>query len=242
MSDPRPNDSRPTDARADRFQLVAPFEPASAQLAATTLIAAGRRQEAADLLRQFAASLESELGLPLPAELQSLVTRLDRQGGPSTPAMQGGPASRAASVTLPFAGRENELSQLVTLCRATAEESGGFAIVKGDAGIGKTRLLTELVAHVKSLGRVTVLHGREHLAGIQLPYAVFAEALRPLARASGVAGASRHLLAEAARLIPELRDEMELPVVTDVEDEAGRLRFFEGIAALIDAAAFEVDE
>ncbi len=220
-----------------RLMSVAPFEASSAQLAATTLVAAGRRHEARDLLKRFAATMESELGLPLPTELRTLLARLDRQGGPSD-AM----AARSTlhqPVALPFVGREGELSQLVSLCRATAEESGGFALVKGDSGIGKSRLLAELTSHVKSLGRVTVLNGREHVAGIQLPYAVFAEALRPLVRMPGVVGASRHLLAEAARLLPELRDEIDLPAVTDVEDEAGRLRFFEGIAALIDAAAFE---
>lgn len=224
-------------AYTHRLMTVAPFEAASAQLAATTLIAAGRRHEARELMKQFAATLDAELGLPLPQELQALLNRLERQPVVEAASARTPLASREAE--LPFVGREAQLSQLVTLCRTTAEESGGFALVKGGAGMGKTRLLTELVAHIKSLGKVTVLHGREHVAGIQLPYAVFAEALRPLARAPGIVGASKHLLAEAARLLPELRDELELPAVTDVEDEAGRLRFFEGIAALMDAAAFE---
>ena len=221
-----------------RLMTVAPFETPSAHLAATTLIAAGRRHEARDVLRQFAVTLDSELGLPLPPELQSMLARLERQDAKAD-ATQPRSQSPGRDRGLAFVGRESELSQLVSLCRTSAEESGGFALVKGDDGMGKSRLLAELAAHLKSLGRITVLHGREHIAGIQLPYAVFAEALRPLVRASGVVGASRHLLAEAARLLPELRDEMELPAVTDVEDEAGRLRFFEGIAALIDAAAFE---
>ena len=140
-----------------RLMSVAPFEASSAQLAATTLVAAGRRNEARDLLKQFAANLESELGLALPPELQALLTRLDKQMGPENQA-SAGPSQRA--VALPFVGRESELSQLVTLCRATAEESGGFVLVKGETGMGKSRLLAELTAHIKSLGRVTVLLGR----------------------------------------------------------------------------------
>src|SRR5207237_8576366 len=58
-------------------------------------------------------------------------------------------------------------------------------------------------------------------------------------RAPGVAGATAHLLAEAARLLPELRDSLDLPTVAAVEDESARLRFFEGVAAFIDAAAYE---
>jgi predicted ATPase len=68
---------------------------------------------------------------------------------------------------------------------------------------------------------------------------MFAEALKPLVRAAGIVGASRHLLAEAARLLPELRDSLDLPPASDVEDEAARVRFFEGVAALVDAAAYE---
>jgi DNA-binding SARP family transcriptional activator len=226
-------------ARTQRLMAIAPFESSAAQLAATTLISAGRRVEARELLKQFASTLDSELGMPMPPELQSMLNRLERHSEKTAATSRSAGASSAGDAAFPFVGRESELSQLVTLCRTTAEESGGFALVKGDTGIGKSRLLRELSSNIKSLGRVTVLSGREHVAGIQLPYAVFAEALRPLVRASGVVGASRHLLAEAARLLPDLRDELELPAVTDVEDEAGRLRFFEGIAALVDAAAFE---
>lgn len=224
-------------ARTHRLLAVAPYEASSAQLAATTLISAGRRQEARELLKKFATTLDTDLGLPMPPELQSLLSRLERQPAESEPTARARATTRDG--TLPFVGRESEISQLVSLCRTTAEEAGGFALIKGESGIGKSRLLAELMANVRSLGRITVLHGREHVAGLQLPYAVFAEALRPLVRAPGVLGASKHLLAEAARLLPELRDEIELPAVTDVEDEAGRLRFFEGIAALMDAAAFE---
>ena len=226
-------------ARAQRLMAVAPFESSAAQLAATTLISAGRRLEARDLLKQFASTLDSELGLSMPPELQSMLNRLERQSESAEGFSRSAGASAAREAAFPFIGRETELSQIVTLCRTTAEESGGFVLIKGDAGIGKSRLLAELSSHVKSLGRVTVLRGREHVAGIQLPYAVFAEALRPLVRAPGVVGASRHLLAEAARLLPDLRDELDLPAIADVEDDAGRLRFFEGIAALVDAAAFE---
>ena len=221
-------------AYAKRLMAVAPFEASAAQIAATTMISAGRRVEAQDLIRQFAARLDSELGLPLPAELQSLTSRIDRQERARTPQ-----SSAATLASLPFVGREKELSQLMTLWRTTSADSGAFVLVEGEAGIGKTRLLRELAANAKSLGPALVLSGSERAIGASLPYAVFAEALRPLARAKGILGASRHLLAEAARLLPELRDEIDLPAATDIEDDTGRLRFFEGIAALIDAAAFE---
>ena len=46
-------------------------------------------------------------------------------------------------------------------------------------------------------------------------------------------------LAKQARLLPELRDRFDLPAVTPVADDAERLRFYEGVAALLEAVAFE---
>jgi DNA-binding SARP family transcriptional activator len=226
-------------ARARRLQALAPFDAGAAQLAATTMVSAGRRVEALELLRHFAARLQADLGLPLPAELQALATRLERQPFGAMPAPNAGTPAALADLELRFAGREAELSRLLSMWRSTAIDAGSLALVEGSSGIGKSRLVRELAAHAKSLGRATVLSARERATGVALPFGVFAEALRPLVRASGVAGASRHLLAEAARLLPELRDNFDLPPVSDVADEASRVRFFEGVAALIDAAAYE---
>ncbi|MEX2179711.1 MAG: AAA family ATPase [Gemmatimonadaceae bacterium] len=222
-------------ARSNRLLGVAPFDAQAAELAATTLVSAGRGIEARELLQQFGQRLDAELGIPLPPELQALGARLQRQIA-ERPAAAG---STGSPDLLAFAGREAELSQLLALWRGTGEDSGAFALIEGDPGTGKSRLTRELASHARTLGRALVLTGRERPAGAQLPLGVFAEALRPLVRAPGIAGASRHLLAEAARLLPDLRDSFDLPAVSDVEDEAARLRFFEGIAALIDAAAYE---
>ena len=225
-------------ALAKRLQSVAPFEPDAVKLAATTLLSAGRRGEALELLRQFADRTERELGVPAHAEIQGMVTRLTREAGGGEP-NRSSPSTRGELALLPFVGREPELSQLLACWQTIGEDAGSVVLIEGEMGIGKTRLVQEFVAHVRSLGGVLALNGRERAAGAQLPYGIFAEALRPLSRAPGVAGASAHLLAEAARLLPELRDNLDLPQVSAVEDEAGRLRFFEGVAALIDAAAYE---
>lgn len=49
----------------------------------------------------------------------------------------------AASLLPPFVGRERELAALLSRCRAER----AFVVVEGSAGIGKTRLLAELLAH-----------------------------------------------------------------------------------------------
>src|SRR5206468_7970608 len=50
---------------------------------------------------------------------------------------------------------------------------------------------------------------------------------------------SQHLLAEASRIVPQLRDQFKLPEIAPIVDDAGRLRFFEGVAAVFDSLAYE---
>ncbi|MDA0639329.1 ATP-binding protein, partial [Nonomuraea ferruginea] len=49
-------------------------------------------------------------------------------------------------------GRATELSRLVRVLEAAAAGTAGVALVGGDAGIGKTRLTTELVAEARERG------------------------------------------------------------------------------------------
>lgn len=219
-------------ARSRRLTTLAPYDADAAQLAAATLVSAGHGRDARDLLARFASRLETELGLPAPPEIRALMSRLDRPSHREP----GGPAEATAGV-LRFTGRRSELARLLALWRTTSEDAGALALIEGQTGIGKSRLVHEFVAHARALRPGTVLAAREHAQAT--PLGIFADALRPLVRAPGVAGASPHLLAEAARLLPELRDTLDLPVVADVQDEAARLRFFEGIAALVEAAAYE---
>lgn len=219
-----------------RLLASSPLDATAARTGATILLSAGRRVEALELLRQFAARLQSELGLPLPPELQQLATRMEKHADAAAP---GRTESAPPVAPLAMVGREAELTRLLSLWRSTGDDAGAMVLVEGVSGIGKSRLVRELIAHARTLGPALVLTGREHAFGAQAPFGVFADALRPVVRAPGILGASRHLLAEAARLLPELRDITELPTVSDVEDETARVRFFEGIAALLDAAAYE---
>src|SRR5262249_4319053 len=89
-----------------------------------------------------------------------------------------------------FVGRERELGRLEQARRETASGSGAAVLLAGDAGIGKTRLASELVARARETG-FEVLVGRcLDLLGIELPYQPFTEALRPLRARRGEAEAS----------------------------------------------------
>jgi DNA-binding CsgD family transcriptional regulator/tetratricopeptide (TPR) repeat protein len=106
-----------------------------------------------------------------------------------------------------FVGRRDEVAALTALCDRARAGEPGFAIVAGEAGVGKTRLVTELAGHADGSG-FTVLTGHcVELGAEGLPLAPLIDALRTLARATSrgelaeVLGPARRGL---GRLLPEL--------------------------------------
>jgi DNA-binding CsgD family transcriptional regulator/tetratricopeptide (TPR) repeat protein len=79
-----------------------------------------------------------------------------------------------------FVGRGRELGQLERALDATRAGSGTTALVTGEAGIGKTRLVSELAARARDAGFEVLLGRSIDLVGAELPYQPFVEALRPL--------------------------------------------------------------
>src|SRR5438105_13434122 len=77
-------------------------------------------------------------------------------------------------------GRVRELGELDRALDSTATGAGAAALIAGEAGIGKTRLASEVAARADERG-FEVLVGRSiDLVGTELPYQPFLEALRPL--------------------------------------------------------------
>ncbi|GAA3829404.1 helix-turn-helix transcriptional regulator [Sphaerisporangium flaviroseum] len=74
-------------------------------------------------------------------------------------------------------GRASELDRLVGVLDAAAAGQAGAAVIGGDAGIGKTRLVTELVSRARAQG-FAVLIGQCAELGDSLPYLPLADALR----------------------------------------------------------------
>jgi hypothetical protein len=106
-----------------------------------------------------------------------------------------------------FVGRREEIESLAALLRRAADGEPGFAIVAGEAGVGKTRLVTELAGQAADSG-FTVLAGHcVELGAEGLPLAPLIDALRTLARTTAraeladVLGPARRGL---GRLLPEL--------------------------------------
>ena len=93
--------------------------------------------------------------------------------------------ARASDV---FVGRARELEALEGVLDAARAGRGGTVLIAGDAGIGKTRLTSELSARARDAGFEVLLGRSIDLVGTELPYQPFAQALRPvgdLPRADG---------------------------------------------------------
>ena len=79
-----------------------------------------------------------------------------------------------------FVGRGRELAELGRAMDAARVGGGTAVLVAGEAGIGKTRLASELAARARGAGFEVVLGRSIELVGTELPYLPFVEALRPL--------------------------------------------------------------
>lgn len=208
-----------------------PLNVAGCEREVRILIGAGKREEAVLIAELHADVIAREVGEAAAAPLRQLASR-SRVAAPAAQRPAGNDTRRPP----PFIGRESELSRLLAVWGAAGREHGGLVLVTGPAGIGKTRLFAEFAARARSLGPIRLASGKER-GEWDIPYAGIADALRMLVRAPAAAGASRHLLVEAARLLPELRDRFDLPDSEPLRDDAELLRFFEGVSAFIEAVA-----
>src|SRR5215217_7383824 len=108
---------------------------------------------------------------------------------------------------IPLVARTQEMRQLRAAFARAERGEAGAVLLSGDAGVGKTRLLTALGEHVGACGAL-VLTGRcIDVREGGLPYLPFADALAPLAGAADqvVAGAVRTRPA-LGRLLPQVQE------------------------------------
>ncbi|WP_435863291.1 helix-turn-helix transcriptional regulator [Streptomyces mirabilis] len=128
----------------------------------------------------------------------------------------------------PFIGRDDELARLTGVLDRARAGTPRAVVLSGDAGVGKTRVLTEAAAHATRTG-MTVLTGHcVDLGDVGLPYLPFTEIL-------GVLGADERFAAAFAAH-PAVERLLGSGSGTDT-DTGSRLRLFEGVAGLLADAA-----
>ena len=80
---------------------------------------------------------------------------------------------------LPFVGRSDERTSLVDALHTAGQGRGGVALVEGDAGVGKTRLVEQVAADARWRGVQVGSKKAEQLAAAA-PYQLLRDALSPL--------------------------------------------------------------
>jgi DNA-binding NarL/FixJ family response regulator len=143
---------------------------------------------------------------------------------------------RARLTSSRFVGRVGELAELELALSDAAEGNPVVALLGGESGVGKTRLVGELERRMRDSGSPALfLRGEsvEQRDG-ELPYAPLLSALRPLVRAHHPAldqltpvGRS-----DLATLLPALRGDRP-DERRDEDDPSGQVRLFEALLELL---------
>ncbi|MGW4486082.1 ATP-binding protein [Amycolatopsis sp. NPDC004368] len=185
----------------------------------------GDRAGAVSTYHRCAAVLDRELGVVPDRATQAALRRLvaDQPAGPH------GRESR-------LVGRIREFAQLRGRWQQAARGQPSVALVRGDAGVGKTRLVVELARLARSQGAVVVGTQCFGTSG-RLALAPVADWLRNPVLQPALTELAPVWRAEVDRLVPDRAAATgPAPVVRAVADAWQRHRFFEGLARALTGA------
>ncbi|MBN1991255.1 MAG: protein kinase [Anaerolineae bacterium] len=137
-------------------------------------------------------------------------------------------------------GRDDELAELKRrwdLARLGEPDIESLALISGEAGIGKNRLLRELQVYA-NLRDGYILHGIAREQDIGTPYAIFANALRNYVREQSANVLRRQtpdfIAGEVVKLAPQLAEKIGyIPANPPLEPEAERARLMEQVSKFI---------
>ena len=178
---------------------------------------AGDRAATLEVFDRCTKVLRRELGVEPSSETVRLKQLLaGRRHAP------GSPAGEAATVLV---GRRGPWKLLTGAWQEAGGRHSRMALITGEAGIGKSRLIDELAAWCAGSG-ATVAVARSYPAEGSLAFGLVAGWLRSPAYAAQLARADRTTRRELSRLLPELREASELPEF----DSAGQLPLFDAMA------------
>jgi DNA-binding CsgD family transcriptional regulator/tetratricopeptide (TPR) repeat protein len=131
-----------------------------------------------------------------------------------------------------FVGRAAELARLHAAFEAARAGVSGTVLVGGEAGVGKSRLVSEFVQQVDACGALALVGWCVELDGDAVPYAPIVAARRALGCAAGVdlSNLLREHERELARLLPDLGTPPSMP---EHDDGLARARLFEAVLSVL---------
>ena len=203
----------------------------------------GRDQAALEQYATLCQLLEDELGLEPTAATTALcreiAAAMDEPAQAYLPIPPPPPPALRDIGHLPLIGRVGERAALLDIVQAAVQGHGGVALVEGDAGVGKTRLVEEIAADARWRG---MLVGWGRAVPDAPPYRPLTDALTPLLTAMRVSQLATLVeplwLSAVVPLLPSIADHLpDLPALPALEPQRERERMWEGLARCLDGLA-----
>jgi DNA-binding SARP family transcriptional activator len=192
----------------------------------------GERATALHLYQQCAALLKKELGIQ-PSAATRIAYREILELDTAVPVIP--PPPRTA--VYPLVGRQPEWQAMLSAWRAAAAGRAGVFLIRGEAGIGKSRLADELVDWCGVNG-ITAVTARCYAGEGRLGYAPIAAWLKSDALRPALMRLDPSWMTDIARLCPELlAARSDVPAPDRHLESWQRLSFFEALAQAFRSAA-----
>jgi DNA-binding SARP family transcriptional activator/energy-coupling factor transporter ATP-binding protein EcfA2 len=204
----------------------------------------GRRAAALRQYQECVEVLQRELGVEPEAATRQLYRQILAASGsaptPAEPPVKRAPGGRTVArhtdrfgVDPPLAGRQADLATLRDALERACTRRGHVVAIIGEAGVGKTRIVTELAALARDRDARTTI-GRAYETAQVLAFGPWVDALRVALSAApeALAALEPAWRAELARVLPEAAARAPRPA-----DPADTTRIFQAIEQLIDRLA-----
>lgn len=199
---------------------------------------AGRRGLALAEYEKLKVALRDELGVePLRETVELYDSILREKPDPGEPA----PDTEVLGPLVPLVGRGDALATLRQSWRRTLDGRSGLVVVEGKDGLGRSRLVRSFLGTAAAERRVRILKGGSHELAPPVAYGPIREILacamveEAQLSASPLAGLPPDVLAELARLAPEIRElRADIPLAGPLSAAAGREPLFEAVARCLE--------
>jgi class 3 adenylate cyclase/RecA/RadA recombinase len=148
-----------------------------------------------------------------------------------------GEAAPVVAERTPFVGREQEMAELRRHMEQAIVGHGAIVLIRGEPGVGKTRLAQELVAEARARGMVDRTGRCYEMEGAP-PYIPFIEMIQQTLRLGdpvALRGAFGESAGELARMVPELRRVYDdIPPPLELPPEQERLYLFNSVREFVE--------
>jgi DNA-binding SARP family transcriptional activator len=202
----------------------------------------GRRTRAVRTYMKYREALEADLGLAPSEETEALYRDIVVERLPSISDNHAGIGAGASGrfAPAPFVGREQELARLRIASDSAFSGHGGFVLLAGEPGIGKTRLAEELGIYAALRG-ARVFTGCCHEDEAAPAYWPWVEIIRTYANDRDRSAMMSEMGAGAgdiARLVPTIGERvLDLSAPPTVDPEEARFRLQDSICTFLKNAS-----